>query len=79
MSWAEEFDFIDRKGLKKDKQKDWSFKVTFKLNMAVHTSVPNTSEVELGGSWVWHQSGLHSKSLSQKTKNRKQTKKILLL
>jgi hypothetical protein len=33
--------------------------------MLVHTYNPSTQEVEVGGSKVWDQPGLHSETLSQ--------------
>jgi hypothetical protein len=44
-----------------------------RLGMVVHTFNLSTQEAEAGGSQVGGQSGLHSKTLSQKTN--KQTKK----
>jgi hypothetical protein len=35
----------------------------------VHAYNPSTWEVETGGSWVWGQSGLPNKIVSQKTKD----------
>jgi hypothetical protein len=36
-----------------------------KLGGVAHTSKPSTQETEAGGSWVWGQPGIHSKTLSQ--------------
>jgi hypothetical protein len=41
----------------------------------VHTYNPNTPEAEAGGSGILRQSGLYSKTLSQKTKQNKKEKK----
>jgi hypothetical protein len=44
--------------------------------VVVHICDSNTGEAEAGGQQVWGQSELHSKTMSQNTKNQTKTKNL---